>query len=56
MRTIGRGFGIFHEMWRSFDLIIDKGLEASAADLSALSEVYVLPTLWLCFGSSCTEQ
>ncbi|KAF9784625.1 hypothetical protein BJ322DRAFT_1109335 [Thelephora terrestris] len=38
LRITGRGFGIFYEMWRPYSSIIDKGLEASAADPSALPE------------------
>lgn len=45
IRTIGQGFGIFHEMWHLYSTIIEKGLEASAADPSALPEVYVFPIL-----------
>jgi len=41
IRTVGRGFGIFHEMWRAYPMIIAKGLNASAADPSTLPETYV---------------
>ena len=43
MRTAGRGFGIFHEMWRPYSVIIEKGLAVGTADLSGLSAGYVLP-------------
>jgi hypothetical protein len=41
IRTAGRGFGIFYELWRPYSSMIDKGLEACAADPSALPEGYV---------------
>jgi len=43
IRTAGRGFGIFHEMWRPFATILEKGLEGSTTNISALPEVYELP-------------
>jgi hypothetical protein len=43
IRTVGRGFGIFHEMWRPYSLIVQKGLGVSAADLSALPEPCAFP-------------
>jgi len=42
IRTVGRGFGIFHELWHPYATIIERGLAASAADPSALPEEYVL--------------
>ena len=42
IRTAGRGFGVFHEMWCPYDTIIAKGLEGIAADPYALSERYVI--------------
>ena len=41
MRTAGRGFGIFHEMWRSYGTIIERGIAADAADPTTLQEPYV---------------
>ena len=45
IRTSGRGFGIFHEMWRPYTSIIVKGLEASAADISALPNQFAFLSL-----------
>lgn len=43
IQTAGRGFGVFYEMWRPYSLIIERGLNASAADPSTLPEVWVFP-------------
>jgi hypothetical protein len=45
VRTVGRGFGIFHEMWRPYTTIIEKGIGANAADPSTLPEPHVPPIL-----------
>ena len=42
IRTAGRGFGIFHEMWRQYNSMIIKGVGGMAADPSALPELYML--------------
>jgi len=41
IRTASRGFGIFHEMWRGYGVIIDRGLKSSAVAATTLQEVYV---------------
>ena len=41
IRTAGRGFGIFHEMWRAYGIIIDKGIGMSTTNTAVLQDVYV---------------
>jgi len=43
MRTASQGFGVFHEMWRSYATIIERGLEANTTDPTALQELCVFP-------------
>jgi hypothetical protein len=56
IRTAGWGFGIFYELWRPYSSMIDKGLEACAADSLALPEVYIFDMLSPHTDSPCVTE
>jgi len=38
IRTVGRGFGIFHEMWRAYPMIIAQGAQKGILSQKTVSE------------------